>query len=560
VRRRSRREAGTADAEAREQGFALVNGRILGLNAANATLARSRATALLLENGRIQEIGDDRTILARVRGRGGALDLQGAVLAPGFIDAHIHAFDCALGSLKVSCLPPAVDSLTALKRRLAERAASTPVGDWVVGEGYDDMRLAERRHPDRHDLDEAVPDHPAVVTRVCGHMSVANTRALAAAGLNGGTTNPTGGVIVRDAAGELTGLLLEEAQDIVVNAVPPADASEIARALARVAERLVAHGVTTICEALLGAFHPHEPHIWAQVLSDDWRGPRVRFLADPQIVEGGSDRGLPVIGTKLFADGVITGRTAALSQPFEGGDDAGMLIHEPGRLEELVERSVARGLPVGIHAMGDRGISAAVAAIEHVCGPAEEPTRGKGASTGSRLPHRIEHCTLPGSSLGTIRALGIVPVPQPVFLYAEGEAYRAQLGDERSAVAYPLRTMIGGGLRPALSSDAPATSSEDAMDPWLGLRAAVTRGTWAGNQLGSDETISVGRAMACYTVNGASALGLEDRTGSIEVGKDADLVVLPGDPLTADADSLVTLRPEMVFVKGRRVHGSLPDL
>lgn len=549
--------------DASDQRLALVNGRVLGFDAANATLARSQATAVLIEDGRIREIGDDRMIRRLVRGRGDAFDLGGAVLAPGFIDAHIHAFDCALGSLKVSCLPPAVDNLTSLKRRLSERAASTPAGAWVVGEGYDDMRLAERRHPTRHDLDEAVPDHPAVVTRVCGHMSVANTRALAIVGVDGGTVDPSGGAIVRDATGVPTGLLMEKAQDLVLGAIPAADDSEMVRALLRMGEILVAHGVTTICEALLGAFHPRESHIWSQVLSGGWRGPRVRFLADPQILEGGSDPGLPVIGTKLFADGVVTGRTAALSRPFEGGEETGILIHEPGRLEELVARSVARGLPVGIHAMGDRGIATAVAAIGRAGYPAEKPkrTNGTGGADG-RLPgpHRIEHCSLPGSSLETIQALGIVPVPQPVFLYAEGEAYRTQLGSERSASAYPLRTMVDRGLRPALSSDAPATSSEDAVDPWLGVRAAATRMTWAGTQLGSQETIPVGRAMACYTANGASALSLEDRTGSIEVGKEADLIVLREDPLTTDPENLLALRPELVLVEGHEAHGGLHDM
>ena len=135
-----------------------------------------------------------------------------------------------------------------------------------------------------------------------------------------------------------------------------------------------------------------------------------------------------------------------------------MLIHEPRRLAELVARSVERGLPVGIHAMGDRAIAAAVAAIELV-GPPPTSDMAAGSAGTNPVRHRIEHCSLPGPSLAAMRSLGIVPVPQPVFLYAEGEAYLAQLGSDRSAHAYPLRAMVDLGLRPALSSDAPATSS-----------------------------------------------------------------------------------------------------
>jgi predicted amidohydrolase YtcJ len=539
-----------------EETLALVNGRVLTFDVAGATLVRSQATAVLIERGRIAAIGDDAAIVHRLGRRGDRVDLGGNVVAPGFVDAHIHAFDCALGSLKVSCLPPAVGDLSSLKVRLAARAASIPVGAWVVGEGYDDMRLTERRHPTRLDLDEAVPNHPAVVTRVCGHMSVANTRALSVAGVDGRTPNPPGGRIVRDAAGTATGLLLEEAQSLILDVVPPADDEQIAHALASTGRSLVARGITTICEALLGASHPRETEIWTRVLSGTWDGPKVRFLADRRLVEDGAHHDLPVIGTKLFADGSVTGRTAALSQPFEGGTDTGMLIHEPRRLAELVGRSVQRGLPVGIHAMGDRAIAAAVAAIE-LAGPVAATSDAAGSAGTNAARHRIEHCSLPGPSLAAMRSLGIVPVPQPVFLYAEGEAYLAQLGSDRSAHAYPLRTMIDLGLRPALSSDAPATSTEDASDPWLGVRAAATRTTWAGSSLGAREAIKVGRALACYTANGASALSLGHRTGSIEIGKDADLIVLPADPLGSDPEDLVRLRPELVFVEGREALGAL---
>lgn len=528
--------------------LALVNGRILSFGSAEAT---GRATALLIEGGRIARIGDDETIIDGAGARGEVVDLRAASVTPGFIDAHIHAFDCALASLRVSCLPPSVDGLGILQRRMAKRAATTPTGEWVVGEGYDDTRLRERRHPTRWDLDEAVPDHPAIVTRSCGHMSVANTRALALAGVDERTPDPPGGAIVRDAGGRPTGLLLEVAQELAKKMVPPVGTEEIARALSRTGRELLANGITTIGEALLGAFHPLEVEIWAGVMAADWEGPNVLFLAAPDSVEAGVAAHLPVIGTKLFADGVITGRTAAVSTPFEGSEDVGMLIHSSEELAGLVEGSIARSLPVGIHAMGDRGIAEAIAAIEAAeKGPDDRPV--------GPLPrrHRIEHCTLPSpASLERMVGLGIVPVPQPVFLFAEGEAYADQLGAERSSHAYPLRTMIARGLRPALSSDAPATSWEDPFDPWLGIQAAATRTTWAGSQLGTTETISLSEAMIGYTANGAYALRLEGRTGAIVEGNDADLLVFPADPLADGPDHVGAIRPIAVLVGGRLVHG-----
>jgi predicted amidohydrolase YtcJ len=541
----------TGDLEA----FGLVNARV-ALNENNAlNLGADRPTAILIEDGRIAHVGDDDTVRDLLRRRGQAIDVHGAVIAPGIIDAHMHAFDCAVASLHVSCLPPEVDSLAALKQRLADRAASRPLGAWVVATGYDDTRLSEHRHPSRLDLDSAVPHHPAVVGRVCGHMSVANALALTSAGIDTATPDPPGGTIVRDAAGAPTGLLLETAQDLVWRGIPPLGGTDIKRALAQIGRQVLSYGITTICEALLGTSHPLELSIWSELLSGQWEGPRVGFLSHQDTVEPALAAGLPVVGTKLFADGVITGGTAALSRPFEDTANLGMLIHELDELTDMVRYSTARGLIVGIHAMGDRGIATALDAIERggqPAGPQRAPAERQARH------HRIEHCTLPSlESLRRIRKLGVIPVLQPVFLFAEGEAYMAQLGPRRSQRAYPLRTMIDHRLRPALSSDAPATSWDDPINPWLGIAAAVARKTWAGSVLGTTEAVSAEEAMLCYTANGAFALGLGNRVGAIAVGKDADLLVLSQDPFIDDDPArLAALRPAVVLVRGKVVHGA----
>lgn len=534
--------------------LALLNGRLAGSYRTTLNLSTGGPTAVLIEDGRIARLGDDGTIRGLVGRRGRAIDVEGAVIAPGIVDAHMHAFDCALASLRVSCLPPAVDSLTGLKQRLADRAGSLPAGAWVVATGYDDTRLREKRHPSRLDVDAAVPHHPAVVGRVCGHMSVANTLALASAGIDAATPDPPGGTIVRDPAGAPTGLLLETAQDLVWRVTPPLSGPDIRHALSQIGRQILGYGITTICEALLGAFHPLEVDIWSELLSGQWDGPRVRFLAQPDTVEPALAARLPVVGTKLFADGVITGRTAALWQPFEGTADLGMLIHKPRELTDMVRRSTVRGLLVGIHAMGDRGIAVALDAIERAGGPAG-PEQAAGQRAGR---HRIEHCTLPTpESLRKMRQLGVVPVLQPSFLFAEGEAYLARLGHRRCERTYPLRAMIDQGLRPALSSDAPCTSWDDPINPWLGIATAVARETWAGSVLGTSEMVSAGEAMFCYTANGARALGLENELGAIATGKDADLIVLPRDPFTGeDPVRLAALRPTAVIVKGKVVHGA----
>lgn len=537
-------------AEGREQ-LALVNARILVPDAGGVALVASAASALLIVEGEIAAIGSGEDVRSQAGSGAAVKDLRGATVSPGFVDAHVHAFACALDSLTLSCLPPSVDSLGVIQQRVAERADSTPPGGWIVGTGYDDARLREHRHPSRHDLDQAAPRNPVVLTRVCGHMSVASTRALELAGIDDATPDPSGGSIVRDPAGHATGLLLERAQELVSDIVPPADDDTIASALVRTRGELLARGITTIGEALLGSFHPRETALWRDAFADGWIGPTVLFLAAPGLLETEDVSDLPVIGTKLFADGVVTGRTAFVTEPFEGSVEHGMLIHEPRELADLVGRSIARGLPVGIHAMGDAGIDTAIGAIaraEEIVGRHPPLTRR----------HRIEHCTLPSrEARAVMRSGGIVPVTQPVFLFAEGEAYLAAFGPERCRRAYPLRTMRREGLSPALSSDAPATSWGDPLDPWLGVATAVTRRTWGGSVLGEGEAVTVAEALGMYTLEGAKALGVEERTGSIQAGKDADLLVFPDDPVALPPERLPGMRPTAVLRRGHVAHGTL---
>jgi predicted amidohydrolase YtcJ len=532
-----------------DERFVLTNARLLVPDPGGRRLVVSPADALVIEKGAIVGLVRSDEMRRGLAPRAVVIELGGATVAPGFIDAHVHAFDCALNDLTVPCLPPSADSMDVIVERLRARASSLPADSWVVGTGYDDARLAERRHPSRDDLDAAAADHPVLLTRVCGHMSVANSRALELAGIGPATPDPEGGAIVHDATGRPTGLLLEQAQSLVKDVLPPVDDSAILAALSGKGSELLAHGITSIGEALLGAFHPREIDLWRDVFADGWEGPEVLFFATPGLLEARDVSDLPVIGTKLFADGVVTGRTAWLEDAYEGSDAHGMLIHDPQALTGLVAASIARGLPVGIHSMGDRGIATAIASIVEAQLRAAPLPR----------PHRIEHCSLPGrESLDAMSAHGIVPVPQPVFLYAEGEAYLSSLGAERCAHAYPLRTMIDRGLSPALSSDAPATSWEDPLDPWLGVATAAIRRTWAGTELGTGEVIDVAEALAAYTINGARALGIADRTGSIEIGKDADLIVLQSNPLDLPPTSMPGTGPIAVLTKGRLVHGSLP--
>ena len=537
--------------------LALVNARVVTPVRNGDGVGRDllRAEAVLVREGRIAAVGSQEDVRRQAGPRTELVDLAGRAIVPGFVDAHIHPVFYGLSLQGVPCMPPQVTSIGDLRREVSRRVARADDGEWIWGQGYDDTRLREQRHPTREDLDGVSAGRPVVLTRVCGHMCVANSRVLELAGVDASTPDPAGGRIERDAAGRPTGLLLETAEDLVLRRVSHRR-QDVLGALRRVSDDLLRHGITACCDAWLGYSQgAAEYDIWAEALASGVFRPGISFLVHHTLWRETSDRsdaaaGLDVLGVKLVSDGSISGGSAGLEEPFLGDEDHRLFVYDVDELTEICADVRSRGLAVAIHAMGDRAIAIAFDALERsraIVAPAhgDRPRR-----------HRIEHCTLPRRpDIDRMARWGVMPVMQPLFLFAEGEAYRSRLGTERSSWANPARALIDAGVRVAMSSDAPATTWGEPTDVMLAIQTSAARRTWAGSDLGTTQTTTAAEALIGYTANAARAAGMDGTRGSIEVGRRADLAVLSDDPTSVPVEAIRDVQVTATMLAGELVYG-----
>ena len=286
-------------------------------------VAQPEATAVLVRGERIVAVGamDDLRALAMPGVR--VVNLAGVTLLPGFNEAHNHMIEFGLSLAQVDCRAPGCGSIAEMQRRISVRAEEISAGAWVLGRGYDDQSLIERRHPTRADLDRAAPAHPVAVINASGHLLVANSRALARAGITRETQPPEGGSIVHDANGEPTGLLLETAQRLVTALVPPPTEDELVTALGRCARAYSAAGITSSTDARVGT--PAAMRAFQRATADGTNPLRTALMMHAPLLSHleavgahtgfGSDR-LRWGPLKIFIDGSLIGRTAAVSRPF----------------------------------------------------------------------------------------------------------------------------------------------------------------------------------------------------------------------------------------------------
>lgn len=503
------------------------------------------ADAVLVgDDGRIAAVGrlDEISIPSGAR----RVDLAGRTLIPGFNDAHVHVWKLGLLlTTQVDARRAAAPDIETIITRFHERAVNLPRDTWITGRGYNEADLPERRHLNRADLDAASAEHPIALTRTCGHMIVANSRALELAGITRDTANPPGGVIVRDAHGEPTGLLQETAMGLLTRAIPPVSDDDMANAIRAAQAHQLALGITAATDPLLQPEHLRVYHAL-----DAAGGLRVRVNGLPiRRPDGGTatyplpERHLSdflrIDSVKFFADGGLSGATAAIYGEYRVTGGHGVLRFDTEELYALMREAHDAGFRIGTHAIGDEALDQVISVYERL--HADNP---------NGLRHRIEHLGLPTPEhLRRVAAINAFAVPQTVFLPALGSAFRRYLPDDYLARCYPVRAMLDAGLTVALSSDAPVVPDDN---PLLGMKAAVDRCDPHGEPIALDQALTLPEALHAYTVGGASASGDRFRFGSLRVGKWADMAVLSGDPLAvAHPDALLDLHVEMTLVGGK---------
>lgn len=526
--------------------------------------ANGTATALAVRNDTIVAVGPADDLLDLVSPETKVVDLGGRALLPGFNDAHIHLWKVAMLLRQVDARPAAAPSIEAIVQAYAARAAETPPGEWIEGRGFQESLLAEGRSPTRHDLDRATTNHPAFVTRTCGHIIVANSLALAAAGITRDTPNPPGGEIDRDEHGAPTGILRETAMTLIRQVAPRPSQSVLQEALVEAAEQQLRLGITSVCdpgvdEYVLDAYLALERAGRLPIRVDVMA---LRFTPDGRRAElptpFARDR-LKLDTVKFFADGGLSGATAALSLPYRNQPpgSAGILYHEPDAFATEMWRVHEAGLRVATHAIGDRTIEMVLDAYEAAAsrdflvqpGPAARPRPPQSVPR-----HRIEHFGLPTpEQIERAARLGIVLVPQPVFIHSLGRSFLTYVPEAMLPQLYPLRALLDAGCTVALSSDAPVVPD---TNPLLGLRAAADRLSADGVPIAPGQAVPVAEALPLFSRGGAIAEGREHRKGTLAPDQLADLCVLSADPRTVPVEQLTGLRVEMTVLGGQVVYES----
>lgn len=490
------------------------------------------------------------------------VDLGARTLMPGFVDPHAHAEVAAKATYEMADVrAPGCRNVAAVLQALRDQRDRARAG-WLVAQAnlFFDQKLEDRRFPTRDELD-SVSTELAIVIRAGGHLSILNSRALELSGIDADyravdysvTGKPS---VQRDSSGRPTGVVTEMDKLLPL---PSLSADEIRVAVeAGISELFTANGVTTIGEisdSLDGGLR-----VYDDAIADGRMAARIHvYLWTPGTVSldeacdhrqwaqlRSDPTRLSIAGVKAFADGGYSAARAALTRPYahDGGHNCGEVALSCEQIVELARRTQAAGLQLAVHANGDR------AQLE-VCQALAAVDRAPGAP---RI--RVEHAgnfvpDYPGLSRAWTDA-GIVPVPQPVFIYNFAEFLPEYVGDYSRERQFPLRRMIDDGWPVSGSSDVWVGSEIGQTNPFLSIASAVHRRTFHGRPLGPDEGVSVRQALRMHTLGGAYALGVEDSRGTLEAGKFADVIALDRNPL--HSEDLLEVRVDEVFLAGEHVH------
>ena len=545
----------------------LVNGTVITVDAAD-----SIAQGVAVSGGKIVAVGASRDMRALANGRTQVIDLHGRTVTPGLIDTHVHFSETAdLFSINLSDV--AITKIDDVVKRVAERVATAKGGEWIRGSGWDEGKLAERRYVLASDLDKVAPNNPVWLEHTTGHYGVANSYALKLAEVRKVTPDPPAGTIDRDVQGNPTGVMKEAAQGLVTRLVPPFTRDQQRQGLVKMIEDFNKEGMTGAKDPGIGQ---QKWDLYAELLKEGkltvrmfalWSGARrlednaqvlASVQAHPKAAASIGDGVLISGGVKMFMDGSGGARTAWMHEEWNRNftdKDAGNVGY-PATPPDAYRRIVAdlhnAGVHVSTHAIGDRAIDWVVDTYDQVL--AAKPTRG--------LRHGIIHANTP-----TDHAIDVMarlqkqydagyPESQAEFMWWIGDNYAANLGRPRVFRLKPFRTYTQKGIIWAGGSDYGVTPFPARYGLWSTVARKTLNGRFGGTPFGTAESVDVRTALRSYTIWAAHQLFLENRIGSIEVGKDADLAVWDRNLYTVPTDALKDLKCEMTLFRGAIVYGS----
>lgn len=478
----------------------------------------SLAEAIAIKNGVIIYVGENNEVEKYIGGDTLVIDAEGKTVLPGLIDSHIHLI--ALGiTLNYIDLRYA-KSIEEIKKLVRDEVRVRGNGEWIIGRGWDQENLVEKRCPTKYDLDEVAPSNPVLLIRVCGHVAVANSMALNKANISKTTQDPPGGIIERDSEGNPTGVLKENAVEIIREIIPKPTTTDYVEAAKRAIQRCLENGITTV--HMMSALPEEVDALWRLYKSDELKL-RIRIYLDHKhftklpkvLIEELKNDWVKINGIKIMIDGSLGGRTAALRKPYaDDSTNKGTLIIDSVKLKEIIRDAVEKGMQLAMHGIGDR-------AIETILNVLEEINREIDVSV---LRMRIEHGSImPPDLIERAKRLNTIISVQPSFIEADFWILD-RVGEERIQYVYNYKTLLKSGLIVCSGSDAPVSSVDTLRDFYL----AVTRGG-EENTLAKytpQEALTIEESVTIYTYNGAYAGFDENKIGSIEPGKYADIVIL----------------------------------
>lgn len=522
-----------------DQTFAIYSAKVF-----TGLTATPWAEAVGVKDGVIVAIGSNAEVKAALP-NARDLGVAGTLVAPGFVDAHCHF--AGLGqSLRMVDMRN-LTSLEACREKIKQAAVNLKPGQWLLGRGWNHTFWKEGREPLKSDLDDLVPDHPAVMTRVCGHSQWINSKMLEIMGINADTPNPPGGQYDRDASGQPTGML-REAMKIVRELIPEPTVDELKEAILTAQELALRSGLTGVhtCESLT------EWQAFAALDAEKRLKLRVHHLLQPENLDDAQNMGLnPGHGSdrlwvghlKLFADGSLGAGTALLFEDYSDEPGCrGLPFLNADELTEKVADGYRRGFDVAIHAIGDLAGHNALNAI------AEGRQR-----YGGEHRDRIEHIQLyHADDLARYKEMDVTASIQPAFVATDWELAMRRWGDERCERSYAWKTLFDQGIRLQFGSDAPV----EQIPPIFGLQAAVLRQTTDLRPQGGwrpQERLSLEQSLAGFSANAAWTARKEDQLGSIRPGAWADLTVFEKDLSQIDPEQWLTVEPCLTIIGGEIV-------
>ncbi|ETN91641.1 N-substituted formamide deformylase precursor [Gammaproteobacteria bacterium MOLA455] len=504
-------------------------------------------TAMAIRDGKVLATGDAE--LSADYPKADKVDGQGKTLIPGIIDAHGHI--SGLGFTLLSVDVRGQESAQQAAQTVASYAAQQPQLQWIKGRGWNQVLWPDQQFPSAALLDQFIDDRPVWLTRVDGHAGWANSAAMEAAGINSDSVSPAGGEILRDADGNPTGLFIDNAMNLIDQAIPSPSTDEITVALDAVSKHLLSLGITSTHDAGVSATE----HALYRELADSG-AMQVRIYGmisstDPaleQIFAAGHSLGdndmYSARSIKIYTDGALGSHGAALLEPYEDRPDhRGLLLTSAEQLRTLFSLAIANEFQLAIHAIGDKGNRIALDEIEYTYN----------SIGGRHLRHRIEHSQVVAlSDIPRFKSLDVIPSMQPTHATSDMNMAEDRIGPERLKGAYAWRSFLKQGSRVVSGSDFPV----ELAAPFDGIHAAVTRQNKANQPEGgwiAEEAMTIEETMRSFSIDAAWAAHQEDELGGLTPGKWADFILLDQDIYHIAAEDLWKTQVLETWLAGKRV-------